>query len=93
MNWSDTLQNVLLLGGGAVSIKIIDYLMDFIKGSLGRKKDELDRLGQELSLAVAERDKQTLLKRKALESVYTLRVMMIKSGHWTSSELPDEPQE
>lgn len=93
MEWSETLQNVLLLGGGAVAIKLLDYIADLVKGVLGRRKSELDRLGQELSLAVAERDKQTLLKRKALEMVYALRVMMIKSGHWTSSDLPDEPQE
>ena len=93
MEWSETLQNVLLLGGGAVAIKLIDYISDLTKGVLGRRRSELDRLGQELALAVAERDKQILLKRKALEMVYALRVMMIKSGYWTSSDLPDEPQE
>lgn len=92
MDWSDTLQNVLLLGGGAVALKVIEYISDLTKGLLGRRRTELDRLGQDLALAIAERDRETLLRRKTLEVVWVLRGMMIRSGHWALEDIPDEPK-
>ncbi len=93
MEWSDTLQSLLLLGGGAVALKILEYVWAIVNKSLGRRRNELDRLGSDFALAIVERDRQTYLKRKALEMVYVLRAMMIQSGHWKQSDLPDPPEE
>lgn len=93
MEWGDTLQSILLLGGGAVAIKLMEYIWMIFNKTLGRRRSELDRLGSDLALAVAERDRQSLLKRKAVEMVYVLRAMMIQSGHWKHSDLPDLPEE
>ena len=93
MEWSDTLQNLLLIGGGAVVLKLLEYISPLGKGALGRRRTELDRIARELALAIAEKDKQLLLKQKAYEQIYTLRAMMIRSGHWTVDTLPEEPTE
>ena len=93
MSWSDTLQNLMLVGGGAVAIEFLRYLKDVSTKLLGWRKDELRKIGEELALVTAERDKQTLLKKRAVEAVYVLRLMMIKSGHWTEKTLPEEPEE
>lgn len=89
MDWGATMRDVLLVGGGAVSLQILKYIADFLKGALGRKRTELDRLGRELSLAIAERDRERLLRQKITELYYTLRGMMVMSGHWKIQDLPD----
>ena len=89
MDWSDTMQTLLVAGGGAVTLKAMEYAWSLLTGFLGRRRTELDKLGRDLALAMAERDRQALLKQKAVELYYRLRLMMIKSGHWTDDQLPD----
>lgn len=93
MEWSDTLQSLILLGGGAVTLKVLEYGWAILNKSLGRRRNELDRLARDLALAIADRDKQALLKLKYREMIYTLRGMMIKSGNWEIKDLPEEPEE
>ena len=93
MQWNDTLQNLLLIGGGAVALELLRYFRDLTSGILKKKRSEVDRLAQELALAIAERDKQTILKLKYRDSNYALRGMMLKSGNWEQADLPDEPPE
>lgn len=46
MEWSDTLQNLLLIGGGAVVLKLMEYIYQLGKGALGRRRTELDRIAR-----------------------------------------------
>jgi hypothetical protein len=93
MQWNDTLQNALLVGVGAVALELFRYIRDTLNKALGRKRSELDRLAQELSLVTAEKDKQSTLKYQYLEMIWVLRGMMLRSGHWQPKDLPEEPKQ
>lgn len=92
MQWNETLQSVLLLGGGAVAVKLIEFVWQIINGVLGRRRSEIDKMAQELALAIAERDKQTLLRLKYREMIYALRAKLVRMGV-DLEDLPPEPED
>lgn len=92
MQWNDTLQNVLLLGGGAVVLKLLEFFWNILNGVLGRRRTEIDKMAQDLALAIVERDKQTLLRLKYREMIYILRQLLISNGV-NHEDLPPPPEE
>lgn len=92
MTWNETLQNVLLVGGGGVAVKLLEFVWQVLNGVLGRRRSEIDKMAKELALAIAERDKQTLLRLKYREMIYALRAMLIRMG-LDHKDLPPEPED
>ncbi|MBL5975384.1 MAG: hypothetical protein D3X82_16950 [Candidatus Leucobacter sulfamidivorax] len=96
MTGAELLQSLLLVGGGAVSLRIIDMIRDALSAPGRRRRREVDRLAtdlrerdEQLREARTERDTWRTKYRRVIESYHELRVWVIRTGLHDPADVPD----